>query len=334
MLLQFNRAKHIRIRNFCQAHNVTPVLAGKTLRRGLGAERNGFRRAHAPCPGAVNDKVGFLNINPRIISREIPLLGFTHVVDVDDNSVLGFLRQPHEGNRIAHLREKDRKQQALQVHLRFGPGMLKDGHIAVMPHRLFGHGNTHIFRQGAAAEHFYLLLDGHLRVVKVTEHGEQVIARYISTGELFGIAVAISRDIYPANAIAAVDCVALVWPNSVWQPTIEKNPSFATNTYRTIGDRLQETQDRLVELSTERVEQRVASALLKLVRQTGRQTDEGVLIDFPISRQDLSEMTGTTLHTVSRLLSAWEIAGLIKSGRQRITVVEDHKVMRIAHGQK
>jgi len=194
--------------------------------------------------------------------------------------------------------------------------------------------DTHIFRQGATAEHFYLLLDGHLRVVKVTEHGEQVIARYISTGELFGIAVAISRDIYPANAIAAVDCVALVWPNSVWQPTIEKNPSFATNTYRTIGDRLQETQDRLVELSTERVEQRVASALLKLVRQTGKQTDDGVLIDFPISRQDLSEMTGTTLHTVSRLLSAWEIAGLIKSGRQRITVVEDHKVMRIAHGQK
>lgn len=193
--------------------------------------------------------------------------------------------------------------------------------------------NTHIFQQGAAAKHFYLLLDGHLRVVKVTEHGEQVIARYISTGELFGIAVAIGRDTYPANAIAAVDCVALVWPNSVWQPTIEKNPSFSTNTYQTIGDRLQETQDRLVELSTERVEQRVASALLKLVRQTGRKTDDGVLIDFPISRQDLSEMTGTTLHTVSRLLSAWEIAGLIKSGRQRITVVEDHKVMRIAHGQ-
>ncbi len=194
--------------------------------------------------------------------------------------------------------------------------------------------NTHVFRQGQDAEHFYLLLDGHLRVVKVTQHGEQVIARYISTGELFGIAVAISQETYPANAIAAVDCVALVWPNSIWQPTIEKNPSFSTNTYRTIGDRLQDTQDRLVELSTERVEQRVASALLKLVKQTGRPTDDGTLIDFPISRQDLSEMTGTTLHTVSRLLSAWEIAGLIKSGRQRITVVEDHKVMRIAHGQK
>ncbi|WP_337660213.1 Crp/Fnr family transcriptional regulator [Anderseniella sp. Alg231-50] len=194
--------------------------------------------------------------------------------------------------------------------------------------------NTHIFTQGADAEHFYLLLDGYLRVVKVTAHGEQVIARYISTGELFGIAVAISQDTYPANAIAAVDCVALVWPNSVWQPTINENPSFSTNTYRTIGDRLQETQERLVELSTERVEQRVASALLKLVRQTGRKTDDGVLIDFPISRQDLSEMTGTTLHTVSRLLSSWEIEGLIKSGRQRITVVEDHKVMRIAHGQK
>lgn len=194
--------------------------------------------------------------------------------------------------------------------------------------------NTPVFRQGEDARHFYLLLDGHLRVVKVTQHGEQVIARYISIGELFGFAVAIGKDTYPANAIAAVDCVVLVWPNSIWQSTIEKNPSFSTNTYRTLGNRLQETQDRLVELSTERVEQRVASALLKLVRQTGRQTDEGTLIDFPISRQDLSEMTGTTLHTVSRLLSAWEISGLIKSSRQRITVVEDHEVMRIAHGEK
>lgn len=194
--------------------------------------------------------------------------------------------------------------------------------------------NAHVFRQGADAEQFFLLLDGHLRVVKVTPDGEQVIARYISSGELFGIAVAIGRNIYPANAIAAVDCVALVWPNSVWQPTIERNPTFSTNTYRTLGDRMLDAQDRIVELATERVEQRVANAVLKLVNQTGKQTELGLLIDFPISRQDLSEMTGTTLHTVSRLLSAWETAGLITSRNQRITVIEAHKLMLLASGHK
>lgn len=89
-----------------------------------------------------------------------------------------------------------------------------------------------------------------------------------------------------------------------------------------------------MELATERVEQRVANAVLKLVNQTGKQTELGLLIDFPISRQDLSEMTGTTLHTVSRLLSAWETAGLITSRNQRITVIEAHKLMLLASGHK
>ena len=191
----------------------------------------------------------------------------------------------------------------------------------------------HIFRQGEEAGHFYVLLDGHIRVVKVTPEGEQIIARYISSGELFGIAKAIGRDTYPANALAAVDCVALVWPNSIWQATIERYPSFSTNTYRTLGGRLLDAQDRIVEMATERVEQRVANAILKLAKQTGRTTGDGVLIDFPISRQDLSEMTGTTLHTVSRLISAWETSGLIKSGRQKITVVEGDSLLRIATRQ-
>jgi len=190
-----------------------------------------------------------------------------------------------------------------------------------------------IFEQEEEALSFFLLLDGHVRVVKVTARGEQVIARYISSGELFGIAQAIGRDTYPANAIAAVDCVVLSWPGSIWQQTVTRHPTLASGTYATIGERLQDTQERIVEMATERVEQRVASALLKLIQQTGKKTDDGVLIDFPISRQDISEMTGTTLHTVSRLLSAWEQDGLVKSGRQKITVTQGHRLMMIADGR-
>lgn len=192
----------------------------------------------------------------------------------------------------------------------------------------------YIFEQDQDANAFFLLLDGHVRVVKVTPHGEQVIARYISSGELFGIAQAIGRETYPANAVAAVDCVALSWPDKIWQQTVERYPTFATNAYTMLGTRLQDAQNRIVEMATERVEQRVASALLKLANQTGRKTEEGILIDFPISRQDISEMTGTTLHTVSRLLSSWEQQGLVKSGRQKITVTEGHSLLLLANGQK
>lgn len=55
-------------------------------------------------------------------------------------------------------------------------------------------------------------------------------------------------------------------------------------------------------MSSEQVEQRVAHALLRLAKQAGVKVEHGIEIDFPISRQDVAEMTGTTLHTVSRIL--------------------------------
>lgn len=190
-----------------------------------------------------------------------------------------------------------------------------------------------VFEQEGEAHSFFLLLDGHVRVVKATTEGQQVIVRYISPGELLGIAHALGRTTYPATAIAAVDCVVLAWPGRLWPDFAAAFPDFGANTYRTVGNRLQDAHTRVVEMSTEQVDRRVAHALLKLVNQTGRKTDEGILIDFPISRQDIAEMTGTTLHTVSRLLTAWEEQGLVKSGRQKVTVVEPHRLLVLAEGR-
>jgi CRP-like cAMP-binding protein len=107
-------------------------------------------------------------------------------------------------------------------------------------------------------------------------------------------------------------------------------PALAINTLQAVGSRLQESFTHVVEMSTEQVEQRVAHALVRLARQSGRKVDHGVEIDFPISRQDIAQMTGTTLHTVSRILSAWEQAGLIESGRQRIVLREPKKIFALA----
>lgn len=191
-----------------------------------------------------------------------------------------------------------------------------------------------VFEQEEEASRFFLLLDGTVRVVQTTKDGNQVIARYLGAGSIIGIAPAIGRTTYPASAIAAVDCVVLSWPTTIWPDLTSRFPLFAANTYKTVGARLQETQERVIEMSIAQVEQRVANAVLRLVRQTGRKSDDGILIDFPISRQDIAEMTGTTLHTVSRLLSAWEGLGIIKSGRQKVTVTDPHKLMLISQGEK
>lgn len=191
-----------------------------------------------------------------------------------------------------------------------------------------------VFIQGAEALQFFLLLSGHVRVVRTTPEGEQVIPRYINEGELFGIAVAIGRKTYPASAIAAVDCIVLSWPNRAWQDLQSRCPSFGLNAFKTIGMRLQDTQLRIVEMSTRQAEQRIAGAVLRLANQSGRKTEGGIEINFPITRQDIAEMTGTTVHTVSRLMSRWEDEEIVRGSRQKVTVTDPHALMLVAENRR
>jgi CRP/FNR family transcriptional regulator, nitrogen oxide reductase regulator len=193
--------------------------------------------------------------------------------------------------------------------------------------------DTPVFEQGADAVSFFVLLHGHLRVERTTPQGHQIVVRYVSPGEIFGVAQALALQHYPATAVAAVDSVALCWPSAAWPRLTAKFPTLAANALQTVGRRLQDTQTRVLEMSSEQVEQRIAHVLLRLAKQAGRKTEAGVEIDFPISRQDVAEMTGTTLHTVSRILSAWEQRGLVEGGRQRIVLRDPHALFGLAEGQ-
>lgn len=191
--------------------------------------------------------------------------------------------------------------------------------------RRFEPGAT-VFHEGALAERFFLLLDGTIKVVKTTADGEQVTSIHIPTGQLFGIAKALGRTSYPATALAASEALALSWPTSLWENFVTEYSGFATETYRTVGDRLGELNTRVIEMSTKHVEQRIARALLRLIDQSGRQVEQGIEISFPITRKDVSEMTGTTLQTVSRLLSSWEKSGLVTSKRKKIIICNPHQL--------
>ncbi|MFW2545388.1 Crp/Fnr family transcriptional regulator [Primorskyibacter sp. 2E107] len=186
---------------------------------------------------------------------------------------------------------------------------------------------TAIFREGHDAERFYLLLDGYLRVIRSTPGGDQIIVLHISPGQLFGIAPALQRDTYPATAIAAAESIALSWPVRVWDDFIARYPGFATESYKTLGQRLGQIQETLTEMATQAVEKRVACALLRMVHQSGRKSDKGIEIAFPVTRQNISDMTGTTLHTVSRLLSAWQKDGIVESTRKHIVVTDPHALV-------
>lgn len=189
-----------------------------------------------------------------------------------------------------------------------------------------------VFEQGQDALEFFVLIDGRLKVSQVTEDGQQVIIRIVNPGDLFGIAKALQRTDYPGTASAAVDSVVLAWPMSYWSSFIESHAPLAVSAMQSVGQRLQESHARLREMATEEVERRVAHAVLRLVAQSGKKESGGIRVDFPISKQDIAEMTGTTLHTVSRILTAWEGKGLVKGGRQKLLVCDPGRLSLLADG--
>jgi CRP-like cAMP-binding protein len=70
--------------------------------------------------------------------------------------------------------------------------------------------------------------------------------------------------------------------------------------------------------------------VLRLARQSGHKVAGGILIDLPLSRQNLAELTGTTLYTVSRILSQWEAQGLVETGRERVLIRNPHGLVVVA----
>lgn len=187
-----------------------------------------------------------------------------------------------------------------------------------------------VFSEGMPVDRFFLLMDGHIRAIRTTSNGDQIIALHIAPGQLFGIGTALGRTTYPATAMTADDCLVLTWPNRLWTTFTGRYDGFATETYKVVGVRVDEMNNRIVEMATQAVEQRVASAILRLITQTGRKVDGGIEIGLPITRQNISDMTGTTLHTVSRLLSGWERDGIVMSERRKITVTAAHQLVALS----
>lgn len=187
-----------------------------------------------------------------------------------------------------------------------------------------------LFHQGDPVSDVYVVVVGRLRVTQNTPNGAQVIIRYLGPGEIAGYTALSGAPEYPGTVTALDDAHLIGWSKATIQQLMERHPRVAMNAVALLGARYHEMQVRLRELSTENVERRIAHTILRLASQAGRRTAQGVEIAFPLSRQDLAEMAGTTLHTVSRTLSAWEEQGVVDSGRRRVVVCKPHELTAIA----
>jgi CRP/FNR family transcriptional regulator, nitrogen oxide reductase regulator len=187
-----------------------------------------------------------------------------------------------------------------------------------------------LFFQGDPAEKLYLIIEGKIKLTQITPEGQQVILRYTGPGDAIAIIALLSGIDYPVTAESTEESMVIAWDKERLDQFMELYPRISNNALKILANQTREFQDRIRELSTEKVERRIARALLRLVRQIGKKSREGVVLDMNLSRQDVAEMTGSSLFTVSRTLSKWEDLGLIRTAREQVTILFPHGLVEIA----
>lgn len=175
-----------------------------------------------------------------------------------------------------------------------------------------------IYNEGDPIREVFLLTAGCVKVTQLGPNGQEVILRLHGPSELIGAQGLSAGKLHLATARAIQTSTALVWEASVFESISDRIPSLRRNTARILGERLQEMEERFREISTQKVASRLSHQLIRLLNQLGRGTDHPV--EIGLSREELAQLTGTTLFTVSRLLSQWEKQGIISSRREAVVV--------------
>ncbi len=153
-------------------------------------------------------------------------------------------------------------------------------------------GGSFFFHEEEPAIHAFILLEGKVKLVQVTTDGQQVILGYLIPGRVYGIIAVLKKVTYPVSAQAVGKCKALVWDQETINHLMEKFPRMALNTLRIMSGQIRGFQNSVRDLSTKRVEQRVARAILRLARESGKKIDEGILIDLPLFAAGFSRNDG------------------------------------------
>lgn len=185
-----------------------------------------------------------------------------------------------------------------------------------------------IFDEGTPSDHFYTIASGRVKIYKMTPSGKDVILEIFGPGDPFGAVAAYEGRPFPATAAALEDTICLAVTREAFFDLLEHHPSLVRGLLLGLTHRLIELTNRLAELTGGRVEPRVARLFLKLADEDGRPERGGTFIPMPLSRQELADMTGTTIETCIRIMSRWGKQDLVKTEKDGFVLL-DRKALEL-----
>ena len=180
--------------------------------------------------------------------------------------------------------------------------------------------NESIFSEGDPSDKFYILADGNVKVLKHTMMGKDIILEVMSPGDIFGGVAVLDNRPFPASAQAMKAIKVIRIKRQDLLKIMEEYPILKLEIVKYFSDKLRDAHEMLKNIATERVERRIASLLLKLSEKVGTEDSGFRTIDFPLTRQDISEMVGTTVETCIRTMSKFQKSGMAKSTDGKIAI--------------
>jgi len=177
-----------------------------------------------------------------------------------------------------------------------------------------------LYVEGDSVQQVILLTSGFVKITQLGLSGAEVILRFGVPGDVLDAGSLFSSGRHCTTAEAFRLCRVFVWDAPIFKALVERFPVLYQNVTRILGQNLVELEERFREVATERVGPRVARQLVRLLEKMGRPVNGK--IEVSLSREELAQMTGTTLFTVSRLFSAWEARGMVTPRREAVTICD------------
>jgi CRP/FNR family transcriptional regulator len=172
-----------------------------------------------------------------------------------------------------------------------------------------------VFSEGDPADFLLTVLAGRVKVVKLQPSGKEVILEIFGPGDPVGAVVAYEGRPFPASAVALERTTCLLVRRAPLFQLLERHPSLVRGLLSAFTRRIVELTQRIPEVAGARVETRFAHLFLKLSDRVGRPRQGGVFIPMVLSRQELADLTGTTIETCIRLMSRWGKEGVVQTDR-------------------
>ena len=185
-----------------------------------------------------------------------------------------------------------------------------------------------LFSQGQPVRNLILLESGSVKLTQLSSAGSEVLMWMSGSGEPLNVNADPISCNHTCSARAMEHCRALVWEYQRLQALLNQYPQLRKNISRILASRLQELEERFREVATERVAKRLAHTLLRLLKSVGKPSREGIQVS--LTREELAQMTGTTLFTISRVLSRWAEQGFVHPMRESVVVNDPQRLESVS----